>query len=43
MLAAGELNRPGWVYGDLDFERIAHVREAGQVFNFRDWTKQLRF
>ncbi|HEY8553904.1 MAG TPA: carbon-nitrogen hydrolase family protein [Burkholderiales bacterium] len=43
VLAAGELNRPGWVYGDLDFERVAHVREAGQVFNFRDWTKQLRF
>jgi len=43
VLAAGELNRPGWVYGDLDFDKIAHVREAGQVFNFRDWTKQLRF
>ncbi|HEX7044282.1 MAG TPA: carbon-nitrogen hydrolase family protein [Burkholderiales bacterium] len=43
VLAAGELNRPGWVYGDLDLDKIAHVREAGQVFNFRDWTRQLRF
>lgn len=43
VLAAGELNRPGWVYADLDPAKIEEVRRSGQVFNFRDWDTQLKF
>lgn len=27
---------PGWLLQDLDFQKIKNVREAGQVFNFKD-------
>jgi predicted amidohydrolase len=40
VLAAGELNKPQWVYADLDLEAIARVRTEGQVFNARDWDSQ---
>lgn len=43
VLAVGELNRPQWVYADLDFAKAEEVRRSGQVFNFRDWPTQLRF
>ena len=29
-----------WVYAELELERIAAVRQQGQVFNYRDWPKQ---
>lgn len=41
-LVTGELDRPGWVYADLDLAKIAEVRASGQVFNFRDWTRQFQ-
>ncbi len=43
VLTAGRLNEPGWVYCDLEPERIAAVRAGGQVFNHRDWDGQQRF
>ncbi len=42
VLAAGELNAAQWVYAELDLAAIARVRAEGQVFNHRDWDKQLR-
>lgn len=42
VLVSGELNQPGWVYADLDPERLARVRKDGQVLNYRDWNEQFR-
>ena len=42
VLCVGELNQSQWIHADLDFNAIAHVRETGQVFNFRDWPNQFR-
>jgi predicted amidohydrolase len=42
VLAAGELNAAQWVYAELDLDAVARVRAEGQVFNHRDWDKQLR-
>ena len=43
ILTIGNRNRPEWVYADIDLDSIGRVRETGQVFNYRDWTKQFRF
>ncbi len=32
--------QPGWLLIDLDLERLAQVRRAGQVLNLRDWPEQ---
>lgn len=40
ILVEGSADKPGWVYGDLDLNEIARIREEGQVFNYRDWPKQ---
>ena len=40
VLTVGELNRPQWVFADLDFEALRRVRDSGQVFNARDWDNQ---
>ena len=40
ILALGEINRPGWVYGDISLERIAEVRANGRVLNLAHWTEQ---
>lgn len=37
VIAQGEMNAPGWVYGDVDLSAVAHVRRDGGVFNRRDW------
>jgi predicted amidohydrolase len=42
VLAIGELNRPQWVYADIDLGSVARIRETGQVFNYRDWPGQFR-
>lgn len=39
VLAIGELNRPCWVFAELDLALIEEVRENGQVFNFRNMKK----
>lgn len=43
VLAVGELNQAQWVYADIDLAGIAHVRQTGQVFNYRDWAGQFRY
>jgi predicted amidohydrolase len=40
VVALGHLNRPGWVYADVDLEALRRVRTQGQVLNARDWTRQ---
>jgi predicted amidohydrolase len=42
ILAQGDWNRPGWIYADMDFDKIKQVRTEGQVFNYRDWPRALR-
>lgn len=42
IISIGELNKPGWVYADVDLASIEEVRKNGQVFNYRDWDKQQR-
>lgn len=41
VLAIGELDRPSWVYADLDLDAVAEVRAQGQVLNHRDWPEQM--
>lgn len=43
VLTIGELNAAQWVFADLELNRIATVRQQGQVFNYRDWPGQYRF
>lgn len=42
VLAIGELNQAQWVYAEIDLGSIAHIRQTGQVFNYRDWPGQFR-
>ncbi len=42
ILAIGELNQSAWVYANIDLAAIAHIRQTGQVFNYRDWAGQYR-
>jgi predicted amidohydrolase len=37
VVAIGQLDRPGWVFADLDLAALAAVRADGQVLNHRDW------
>lgn len=37
IIEQGTLDKPGWVFADLDLERLARVRETGQVTNHADW------
>jgi predicted amidohydrolase len=40
VLTKGELNKPGWVYADLDFALLARARRHAQVFTRADWDTQ---
>jgi predicted amidohydrolase len=40
VLAQGEMDKPCWVEARLDLDKIARVREDGQVFNHRQWSEQ---
>jgi predicted amidohydrolase len=42
VVVAGKLNESGWLYADLDTRHVATVRQSGQVFNYRDWDRQLK-
>ena len=37
VLARGEMDQPGWIFADLDFNRLDAVRQDGAVRNFRDY------
>ncbi|MFN4311505.1 MAG: carbon-nitrogen hydrolase family protein [Ferrovibrio sp.] len=41
VIIQGELNRPGWVFADLDFALLRRARENAQVFTRRDWDGQM--
>ncbi len=40
VIAAGELNKPQWVYADLDLDLLKQVRQSGEVLNYLDWDRQ---
>lgn len=40
VLAAGDLDAPGWTYAEADLEKIAEVRADGGVLNRTHWTEQ---
>jgi predicted amidohydrolase len=40
VVALGEMDRPGWLFGDIDLSKVAEVREQGRVFNHRHWHEQ---
>jgi predicted amidohydrolase len=41
VVAQGQLNQPGWIYAELDLDKVAQVRREGHVLNFRHWPEQL--
>lgn len=40
VLAAAEICMPGWTYGEVDLQAIAHVRADGVVLNRAHWDDQ---
>lgn len=40
VIAAGALNKPGWVYGDVSLDVIRAVRADGKVLNKTHWEEQ---
>jgi predicted amidohydrolase len=37
IVARGDMDQPGWIFADLDFDRLDTVRQDGAVRNFRDY------
>ena len=42
VLVQAKLDQPGWIFAELELDKLSEVRKTGQVFNYRDWSKQLR-
>lgn len=40
VLALGQIDQPGWTYGEVDPKAIAHVRRDGVVLNRTHWEEQ---
>jgi predicted amidohydrolase len=40
VVTEGELDRPGWIVGDIDLAALRRVREDGETRNAADWTSQ---
>ncbi len=40
IIAEGPLSVPQWVVGQIDLDRLARVRETGEMRNFADWSLQ---
>ncbi len=40
VLAAGQIDTPGWTFADIDMAQIAHVRAHGGVRNASHWAEQ---
>jgi len=38
--AEGELDRPGWIYAEVDLERLRRLVETGEMRNAADWKLQ---
>ena len=41
ILANGEFNKPQWIFAEIDLQNCEKVRAEGQVFNYRDWSRQI--
>ncbi len=40
VVAEGRLGEPGWVTAEIDLARLRRLREAGEMRNWRDWSRQ---
>lgn len=40
VVAQGEIDRPGWVFGEIDLAKVERVRRKGAVFNHAHWAEQ---
>jgi predicted amidohydrolase len=40
IVAQGELDVPGWVFGEVDLDKVERVRREGSVFNHAHWEEQ---
>lgn len=40
VLVQGELDKPMWIFADLDLAKTRAIRSQGHVLNYRDWDKQ---
>jgi hypothetical protein len=40
VVAEGEIDRPGWVYAQVDVERLRRLAETGEMRNAADWKLQ---
>jgi len=40
VLALGEMNKPQWVYAEVDLDLIAKVRASGGVQTYKHWPEQ---
>lgn len=40
VVASGELDRPGWIAGEIDFARLRMLRSSGEMRNDADWARQ---
>ena len=40
VLALGEMNKPQWVYAEVDLDLIAKVRASGGVQTYKHWAEQ---
>ena len=41
VVAQGVVDAPGWVFGEIDRDKVAEVRRSGSVFNHARWGEQL--
>jgi predicted amidohydrolase len=40
VIAEGVLNAPGWITGEINFQRLRKLRTSGEMRNFADWSNQ---
>ncbi len=41
VIAEGQMNTPGWTYGEVDLAGLTRLRADGTVLNLRDWKAQI--
>jgi predicted amidohydrolase len=42
VIAQGAINEPGWVFAEVDLNRVDEVRRSGQVLNFSHWPESAK-
>lgn len=40
IVVQGEMDKPGWVFGEIDPSRVQAVRRSGAVYNHAHWSEQ---